>query len=289
MYLKKRTIIYMKKNLELLDRIKTILNHADAILIGAGSGLSAAAGYNYSGERFTNNFLDFHKKYGISDIYSGGFYPYMTSEEYWAWWSRQINLNRYIEQESELHKKLLRLLDEKEYFVLTTNVDHLFQSNNFDKNRLFYTQGDYGLFQCSIPCHKKTYDNKDIVKKMVNHQREMKIPTELIPRCPICSSEMTMNLRVDHTFVQDSGWYKADSLFNNFVEKYRLANVVFLELGVGYNSPGVIKYPFWRMTNSNPNAKYISVNLENEDIPKEIYDKTIHLKMNISDFIDSLL
>ena len=194
---------------EQLDRLKTEIENADAIVIGAGAGMSAAAGFSYSGERFEKYFSDFHKKYGFSDMYSGGFYPYETLEEYWAWWSRHIWINRYAVTAGKPYTDLLNSIKDKDYFVLTTNVDHQFQLAGFDKKRLFYTQGDYGLWQCSKACHNKTYDNEETVRKMVSEQKDMKIPTELIPKCPVCGAPMTMNLRCDDTFVQDEGWYKA--------------------------------------------------------------------------------
>lgn len=192
-----------------IEKLKDILADADAIMIGAGSGLSTSAGLTYSGERFEKYFSDFIEKYNILDMYSGGFYPYETLEEYWAWWSRHIYYNRYVDIPKPVYKNLLDLVKDKDYFVITTNVDHCFQRSGFDKNRLFYMQGDYGLWQCSEPCHQKTYDNEIQVKEMVKRQKDLKIPSDLIPYCPVCKKPMTMNLRCDNTFVQDEGWYEA--------------------------------------------------------------------------------
>lgn len=202
---KKSTQNYSDNINELKEKIETV----EAILVGAGAGLSTSAGLTYSGERFDKYFLDFKEKYGIMDMYSGGFYPYKTLEEYWAWWSRQILINRYEVTIGKPYKDLLELVRGKDYFVLTTNVDHQFQLAGFEKKRLFYTQGDYGLWQCSKACHNKTYDNEKIVRQMVSEQKNMKIPTELIPKCPVCGAPMTMNLRCDDRFVQDEGWYRA--------------------------------------------------------------------------------
>lgn len=230
----------MKSTINYSAQIKLLkekIQSSEAILIGAGAGLSTSAGLTYDGQRFMKYFSDFHAKYGITDIYSGGFYPYHSLEEYWAWWSRHIYYNRYAEDVGGAYYDLLDIVKEKEYFVITTNVDHCFQRAGFDKKRLFYTQGDYGLWQCSKPCHQSTYDNEDVVRKMIKEQNDMRIPSELIPYCPKCGSPMTMNLRCDYTFVQDEGWYEASKRYEAFVKKYKESNILFLELGVGGNTP----------------------------------------------------
>lgn len=226
------------------DRLKNEIETADAIVIGAGAGLSTAAGFTYSGERFENYFSDFIEKYNFRDMYSGGFYPFETLEEHWAYWSRYVYINRYMDVDNGVYKGLFELVKDKDYFVLTTNVDHQFQKAEFDKHRLFYTQGDYGLFQCSEPCCQKTYDNEDIIRKMYAEQENMLIPTELVPRCPKCGRPMTMNLRADETFVQDEGWYRAAERYEEFLRRHENLHILFLELGVGYNTPAIIKYPF---------------------------------------------
>lgn len=271
-----------------IERLKEELRSADAVLIGGGAGLSAAAGFTYSGERFDQHFSDFHQKYGITDMYSGGFYPYSSPEEYWAWWSRHIFYNRYDVEPTKLYKDLLSLIEDNDYFVLTTNVDHQFQLAGFDKNRLFYTQGDYGLWQCGIPCHPKTYDNEEQVRNMIAAQREMKIPTELIPRCPVCGKPMTMNLRCDHTFVQDEGWYAASGRYDDFVRRHKDLHILFLELGVGANTPVIIKYPFWNMTAHNPDAVYACVNLGEAFCPKEIETQSICLNGDIQEVLEKI-
>ena len=270
-----------------IDRLKQVLGTADAVLIGAGAGLSASAGLTYSGERFERYFSDFHQRYGITDMYSGGFYPYDTLEEYWAWWSRHIFYNRYADAPVPVYQVLLSLVKNKDYFVLTTNVDHQFQKAGFDKQRLFYTQGDYGLWQCSKACHNKTYDNESSVRRMVEQQQDMKIPSELIPHCPVCGAPMIMNLRCDDTFVQDEGWYAAAERYSDFVKQHRSGKILYLELGVGNNTPAIIKYPFWRMTLQNPNAIYASINLENMMIP-QIENQSNLINMDIASAVKRL-
>ena len=270
-----------------IDRLKQVLGTADAVLIGAGAGLSASAGLTYGGERFERYFGDFHQRYGITDMYSGGFYPYDTLEEYWAWWSRHIFYNRYADAPVPVYQVLLSLVKNKDYFVLTTNVDHQFQKAGFDKQRLFYTQGDYGLWQCSKACHNKTYDNESSVRRMVEQQQDMKIPSELIPHCPVCGAPMIMNLRCDDTFVQDEGWYAAAERYSDFVKQHRSGKILYLELGVGNNTPAIIKYPFWRMTLQNPNAIYASINLENMMIP-QIENQSILINMDIASAVKRL-
>lgn len=266
-----------------LNLLKGYLNECEVVIIGAGAGLSTAAGHTYSGERFKEHFSDFESKYGFHDMYTGGFYPFETSEEFWAYWSRAIYLNRYACEPGKPYDDLKKIVADKEYFVLTTNVDHLFQKSGFDKERLFYTQGDYGLFQCSFPCHDSTYDNEEAVREMVLRQRDMRIPTELIPRCPECGREMTTNLRIDDKFVEDAGWHAAYGRYRDFLKKYDGRKVLFLELGVGYNTPGIIKYPFMRMTALNPNARYISINSDDGYIPAEIENRALHIKADLGD------
>lgn len=282
---KQSTAAYSKQ----IERLKQALDCADAVVIGAGAGLSASAGLTYSGERFERYFKDFADKRGIRDMYSGGFYPFASLEEYWAWWSRHIMVNRYERAPKPVYDDLLKLVEGKDYFVLTTNVDHQFQLAGFDKKRLFYTQGDYGLWQCSEPCHQRTYDNEETVRRMWAEQRDMKVPSELIPRCPVCGRPMTMNLRADDTFVQDEGWYQARKRYQDFLRRHDGLRVVFLELGVGGNTPVIIKYPFWRMTAQNPKAIYACINLDEAVCPNPIKSTSICIGCNIEQVLKDLL
>lgn len=267
------------------NKLKEEFKTADAIIIGAGAGLSTSAGFCYDGERFERSFSDFHEKYGIEDMYSGGFYPYDTLEEYWAWWSRHIWVNRYKCPVGKVYTDLLSIVKEKDYFVLTTNVDHQFQRAGFEKKRLFYTQGDYGLWQCMKPCHDKTYDNEETVWEMIEKQKDMKIPSELIPRCPVCGKPMTMNLRCDDTFVQDKGWYAAAKRYDDFIRRHEGMHILFLELGVGMNMPGIIKYPFWQMTARNADARYASINLGQAYCPESIEHQAICVDGDIAEIV----
>lgn len=271
-----------------LEKLKKSLNSADAVIIGAGAGLSTAAGLTYGGARFLKYFSDFHQKYGIADMYSGGFYPFPTQEEFWAWWSRQIFYNRYTDAPKPVYRTLYGLVKDKEYFVITTNVDHCFQRAGFEKERLFYTQGDYGLFQCSVPCHDKTYDNEVIIRRMVAEQKDMKIPSRLVPRCLVCGKPMTVNLRCDDTFVQDRGWYAANARYEEFVHKYKDARILFLELGVGGNTPAIIKYPFWRLTSRNQNATYACINYGEAFCPPQIRRQSVCIDADIADVLAAL-
>lgn len=260
---------------EKIKQIKTIINTADAIIIGAGAGLSTSAGFTYSGERFHKYFSDFEEKYGFHDMYSGGFYPYNSLEEYWAYWSRYVYVNRYMDAPKQTYKMLFELVKDMDYFVLTTNVDHCFQKAGFDKKRLFYTQGDYGLFQCSEPCCQETHDNQNTILDMMKQQKDMSIPSELIPLCPHCHKPMTMNLRSDNTFVEDEGWHKAAERYSLFLQRHKNLNVVYLELGVGYNTPAIIKYPFWQYASNDQNATYICINKGQTYAPNEIMHRAI--------------
>ena len=271
-----------------LARLRQELDRADAVVIGAGAGLSTSAGFTYSGERFEKYFGDFIGKYGFRDMYSGGFYPFETLEEHWAYWSRYIYINRYLDAPKPVYSTLLKLVQDRDYFVLTTNVDHCFQKASFDKHRLFYTQGDYGLWQCSRPCHSKTYDNEEAVRAMLAQQNSMKIPGELVPHCPVCGAPMSMNLRADGSFVEDSGWHKAARRYEEFLRRHEGMRVLFLELGVGGNTPGIIKYPFWRMTYENPRAVYACVNLGEAWAPKEIAERSVCIDGDIGETLECL-
>ena len=283
---------------EQVKRLKRELESADAVVLGAGAGLSAAAGMQYDGAQFKRYFGDFHEKYGFRDMYSGGFYPYETLEEHWAYWSRYIFINRYMDAPEPVYHGLYALVKDKDYFVITTNVDHCFQKAGFDRQRLFYTQGDYGLFQCSAPCHSSTYDNEETVRQMVLAQgyeidgrgglflpdgvnAKMAIPSELVPLCSRCGKPMSMNLRADDTFVQDRGWYAAAERYQEFLRRHSGLHILYLELGVGGNTPGIIKYPFWQMTAHNPKAVYACVNYGEAVCPQEIDSQSICIDKDI--------
>ena len=265
----------MKDFSENLKKLEMELHAADAIVIGIGAGMSTSSGFDYSGERFEKAFGDFQEKYGITDMYSGGFHTFSSLEEYWAWWSRMIWINRYGDEIGRPYLDLLSIVSGMDYFIITTNVDHQIQKAGFDKKRLFYTQGDYGLFQCSVPCHQTTYDNEDMIRKMLAIQRDMKIPSDLVPYCPRCGKPMTTNLRIDDRFVQDDGWREAFSRYENFLRLHTHDHVLFLELGVGMNTPAIIKYPFWQMTEKNPRSVYACVNLNGAYAPNEIAERSI--------------
>ena len=271
-----------------IKNLQTTLSEADTVVIGAGAGLSTSAGFVYTGERFEKYFSDFTAKYGIKDMYSGGFYPFATLEEHWAYWSRYIYINRYMDAPKPVYDDLLKLVQGKDYFVITTNVDHCFQKAGFDKKRLFYTQGDYGLFQCSEPCCQETFENEALIREMVIRQENMKIPTELLPVCPHCGKPLTMNLRSDDKFVEDEGWHRAAERYENFLRTREGGKILFLELGVGYNTPVIIKYPFWQMTAKNPSATYACINRGQAMCPQEIEQRSICLDADISAVIARL-
>lgn len=275
-----------EKYREQIEKLKKELAQADAVVIGAGAGLSTAAGFEYTGERFKKYFSDFEAKYGFHDMYSGGFYPYPEPEEHWAYWSRYICINRYMDAPKPVYDRLFRLVRDKDYFVITTNVDHCFQKAGFDKDRLFYTQGDYGLFQCSEPCCQETFENEDMVRKMMERQKDMRIPSGLLPVCPHCGKPLTMNLCSDSRFVEDEGWHLAAERYENFIRSRKDLRILFLELGVGYNTPGIIKYPFWQMTAKNPGAAYACINYGEAVCPREIEGQAICIDGDIGTVLE---
>lgn len=279
------------------NQVKQAISDADAIVIGAGAGLSLAAGFTLSGDRFTNYFADFIEQFGITDMYSGGFFPFPSRKAYWSWWSRVIWLSRYQPAPHDTYQRLYELGKDRNYFVLTTNVDHQFQLAGFDKQRLFYTQGDYGLFQQTDK--KQTLDNFDLIRKMILSQGfQIKANGELLkpdqlsmdvdPKLIAQADQYQLNLRVDSDFVEDEGWHQAAQRFNNFIGRYQKDKIVYLELGVGANTPGIIKYPFWQWTFNNPQARLITVNAADASFPKELNHQAIGFRMDINQFIDSL-
>ena len=308
-FFNRNTIQYPGDNIpyeEQVRKLKEKIQNAEAIVLGAGAGLSTAAGLSYSGERFQKYFFDFAKKYPIRDIYSGGFFPFESTEEFWAWWSRSIYFNRYIDAPSDVYGNLKKIVEGKDYFVLTTNVDHQFQRAGFEKKRLFYTQGDYGLFQSSRPTVAKTYDNQEIVEKMLEAQGfvrdnegifqlsegktlKMSIPTELIPICPDDGLPMTTNLRTDESFVEDTGWKMAVKRYQDFLHSHKGKHVLYWELGVGMNTPVIIKFPFWQYTEENPNAYYACLNLGEAGCSEKIVERSICLNADIDKVLRDLL
>lgn len=281
-------MIFTGKYSTQIERLRQTLAAALAVVIGAGAGLSTAAGFTYSGKRFEHYFADFIRQYGFTDMYSGGFYPFASIEEHWAYWSRYIWINRYEDAPKPAYQHLLRLVRDTDYFVLTTNVDHCFQKAGFAKERLFYTQGDYGLWQCSRPCCQKTYDNYGAVKRMLEEQKDMRIPGGLVPRCPVCGEPMTMNLRADDTFVEDEGWHNAAARYADFIRRHECARVLYLELGVGSNTPVIIKYPFWKLAAQNPHAVYACVNRGEAFAPREIAGRSVCIDADIADVLSLL-
>ena len=287
-----------------LARLKEEIATADAVVIGAGAGLSTAAGFEYSGERFRKYFDDFEARYGFHDMYSGGFYVMQLEPEVsWAYWARNIYINRFVSPSKPLYDQLLELVRDKDYFVITTNVDHQFQRAGFDRKRLFYTQGDYGLFQSVDPLVQKTYDNEDWTMEAMRAQGfvtnkdgvffppedgslKMRIPSELVPHCPEDGSDVKMNLRADDSFVEDEGWHRASAAYADFLRRHNGLHVLFLELGVGANTPVIIKYPFWAMALANENAVYACVNYGEAYCPVELEHRSILLNGDIATILE---
>ena len=290
----RQMIVTLTKNfnnsfMESIQKLYETLQSANAVVVGAGAGLSTAAGFTYAGERFQKHFADFIGKYGFTDMYTAGFYNFPTQEEFWAYWSRHIYFNRYVPAPKPVYDNLLKLVKDKNYFVITTNVDHQFQKAGFDKQRLFYTQGDYGLLQCAKPCHQKTYDNEEVVTRMVAEQEDMRIPSGLVPKCPVCGGKMVPNLRSDSTFVEDEGWHAADQRYLDFVNGHQKGKVLYWDLGIGANTPTIIKLPFMQMTYKNPEAIYATINLGEAFTVEQIQDRSIVINGDIGEVLETLL
>lgn len=268
-------------------KAKQIIKNANYILIGAGAGLSTAAGLEYSGKNFEKNYKEFIKKYNFEDLYSATFYPFKTEEEKWAFWAKLIELNRF-NKPLKLYKELLNLVKNKQYFILTTNVDTQFEIAGFEKNKIFATQGDYSLLQCKYGCHNKLYNNKEMVQKWLEFTKDCKIPKALVPKCPVCGKNMEMNLRKDNNFVQDENWYKQSKEYKNFLDITKNKNIVLLEIGVGFNTPGIIRFPFEQMVYNNKNATLIRINKDSPLSILEIKNKMISFDENTNQVIKDL-
>lgn len=285
----KRNQTVMQESLaDKIEAAQAAIQTADAILIGAGAGLSDAAGIRYSGRRFTDNFQDFKIKYGMTDMYTAGFYPFQAQEEKWAYWARHINLNRYAAPVGAVYTKLLDLVNDKPYFVITTNVDAQFYRAGFDKTHIWAVQGDYGKLQCARGCHDQLYDNHDFVQTMLVQTTDCKIPHALVPKCPVCGGEMEVNIRKDMYFVQDAQWYEEAGRYDSFLNQIKGQKIVLLELGVGYNTPTIIRLPFEQMTAAFPNATFIRVNLSYPEVPLKLKSKSICIQENITDVVSAI-
>lgn len=273
---------------ERIEKARKIIDEAAVIVIGAGAGLSTAAGLNFGGERFQKYMAEFGEKYGYEDMYSGDFYDYDTLEEFWAFEAKTILVNRYDVEGLPLYKKILNIVSDRNYFVLTTNVESQFVKSGFPQKKVFATQGDYSLFQCAKACHKKLYYNEDTVRKMVEESKDCRIPSALLPVCPICGGPIKINLRADSYFIEDEAWDEACARYKAFLSEIGLRKVVYLEFGVGYNTPGIIRYPFEQMTNRNPNANLIRFNKDYPNGVTENVDRTISFTEDIKAVLDKM-
>ena len=274
---------------EKIEKLKQEIKNSDYILIGAGAGLSTSAGFLYDGKRFEDNFKDYIKKYGFTDMYSAGFYNFPTLEEYWAYFSLYVYINRFDIGENETYLNLYNIVKDKNYFVITTNVDGRFIDSKFDKDKIFAVQGDFALFQCSKPCRQETFYNEKYIREMIKYKKEMKIPTEIIPKCPYCGRNMSMNLRADDTFVQDKNWDEQKNRYEEFLKMSDNSKILFLELGVGFNTPSIIKYNFWRMTLNNKKSVYASINLGECYCASDIEERSICIDYDIAKVLKKLI
>ncbi len=271
-----------------IQKAKKAIQNADRILIGGGAGLSDAAGLKYSGKRFTDHFEPFIQKYGFLDLYTSSFYPFETQEERWAYWAKHISLNRYDTPATELYKTLFRLVRDKEHFVLTTNVEHQFVKAGFSQERVFAVQGNYGLFQCELGCHNVLYENESQICAMIANTRDCRVPQSLVPKCPVCGGEMDANLRHNEFFVQDENWYRAEQNYLAFANACPGQRTVYLELGVGFNTPGIIRYPFEQMTYQSESARLIRINRDYPGGFKENASKTIPFSEDMPEILEAI-
>lgn len=282
---------YIFQNTPYEDQVKQAvraIKNADYILIGAGAGLSAAAGLTYGGKRFEDNFPEFIKKYGMTDMYSAGFYPFPSEEARWGYWSKHVYVNRIAPDALPLYKKLYHLVKNKSYFVLTTNADHQFYKAGFGNDKIFATQGDYGLIQCMKGCHNKVYDDIKMMNQMHQARNDCLIPSYMVPQCPVCGGKMTMNLRCDQYFVEDDAWHEAEKNFGTFLKKCKNKKTVLLELGVGFNTPTIVRFPFEQLAKKHKNMTLIRLNSEEAIVPEHLGDRAIGIQANMNKSIEDM-
>lgn len=272
-----------------IKKAAEIIEEAEYILIGAGAGLSAAAGLTYSGKRFTDNFPEFIEKYGMTDMYSAGFYPFPDEQARWGYWSKHVYLNRIAPKALPLYNQLRELVKNKKYFVLTTNADHQFYKAGFGDDKIFATQGDYGLIQCARGCHQKTYDDIDMMKQMNQARKNCLVPSYMVPKCPVCGGPMTMNLRCDRYFVEDEAWHGAENRFGNFLNECLKEKTVLLELGIGFNTPTIVRFPFEKLVRENKNIKLIRLNLNEAIIPESFGGRAVGINADMTESINNIL
>lgn len=272
-----------------LEQAKRALEGAEYVLLGGGAGLSAAAGITYSGKRFTEHFEPFINKYGFTDLYTSSFYPFRTEEENWAYWAKHISINRFEIGATRLYEDLFQLVKEKEYFVISTNVESQFVKAGFPEDKVFEIQGDYSYLQCEKGCHDTLYYNEAVVKEMIEQTRDCRIPTDLVPKCPVCGGRMDVNLRKNGYFVQDEKWYESERRYKEFLSSTTEERIVYAELGVGFNTPGIIRYPFERMTYNNVNATLIRFNLEHPEGAPENKFRTIAFTEDMQKIVRDLM
>ncbi len=283
---------YIFQNTPYEEQIKAAANAietAEYVLIGAGAGLSAAAGLTYGGKRFTDNFPEFIKKYGMTDMYSAGFYPFPNEEAKWGYWSKHVYINRISPQALPLYQKLKELIREKNYFVLTTNAEHQFYKADFGKDKIFATQGDYGLIQCMRGCHPKTYDDIEMMNQMNQARKDCLIPSYMVPKCPVCGGPMNMNLRCDQYFVEDDAWHQAENHFTAFLDECQDRKTVLLELGIGFNTPTIVRFPFEKLAREKQNMTLVRLNLNEAIVPESLGKRAIGINADMEQSISDLL
>lgn len=283
MYLLER----IKNTMTNYSKIKDIINNADAIIIGAGSGLSTSAGINYSKKGFKEKFPELTKKYGMTDMYTSSFYDFKTEEEKWSYWAKHIDY-LYNIKATKTYKDLFSIVKNKNYFVITTNVDGQFLKAGFDKDKVFEVQGSLSKIQCAKACHNKLYDDLNLVNKMLKEDKNCKIPSNLVPTCPVCHGKMEVNLRKDEYFIEDDYWHAHSNNYATFVHENKDKNLVLLELGVGFNTPSIIRFPFEQMTQEFKQATLIRINDKHINTAFDLKDKAIFIKDDCNHFLNKI-
>ena len=268
------------------EQLAALIQESDAIVVGIGAGMSAADGFLYIGERFEHAFPDFIEKYQLLDMLQASLYDFEDWEEYWAFQSRFVALN-YLDQPLGASYVYLReLLAQKPHHIITTNADNAFAIAGYDSNNVFHIQGEYALWQCSNHCHQQTYRDDAKIRQMIAEQTNMRIPSELIPRCPKCNAPFEINKRNEEKgMVEDADFHAQAKRYHAFLDAHSKGKVLYLEIGVGHTTPQFIKHPFQQRVAENPDALFVTLNHKHYRIPLAIRPQTVQFTGHIAELI----
>lgn len=293
MFSKMKTSESIKTYSDNIQKAADLIKNSDKILIGAGAGMSASGGISYADEVLFKKWFPRYYSMGMRSLVDMQSIFWNVDEKnarsYWGYWANHIKHIRYDSPALKPYIDLFKLVKDKNYFVITTNVDGQFGKAGFAKKKIFEPQGEYALFQCDKPCKKEVFDNKEMINKMISNMDTniMKIREEDIPRCPYCKRLLKPNLRIDDSFVEEPHLVNLDS-YENFIHSSKKDSLVLIELGVGFDTPVIIRYPFQNIVYNYPNSSLIRINLDYADVPCEIENRSVSIKADIKKALNDI-